>query len=825
MLSSSGSDRKRLVAGLRATTAELSGDRAILVVSDGDGALVAAADGRGWHFPRAADGEHGARPADSDAVIAHLEELHGEGAEWLVFPATGFRWLDRYPDFHRYLIARYEAIPAPEHDCLLFRLSESGRTVDGASREILPVAGEPGLISVVIPCYNHKDFVGDAIESAIAQTYPNVEIIFVDDGSTDHPYEEVVHRYEGAVRSVWQPNQGLAAARNKGIAEARGAYLVFLDADDRLLPGALSAGIQTLYQHPDAAFAAGHYRVVDVDGRFKAQWAMNPIGDDALAAFLEKNCIGMHATVVYRRAVFGVVGDFDVSLAACEDYDLYLRIARLFPVARHEATVAEYRDHETNMSKDPERMLRTVLMVLRSQRDAASGVPAREAALRAGISRYRRQYGRVVAERAAEDLVQAATRAGVDRIFASARGLRAALQLALEGTSASLRDGFETTRYGLRELGVSLQRVGDGLSQDPPKEGLRKLRVLARHYPAGYRHTLRRLPRSFRQHRVPQPAPGDRRLRPASESAVPRIGHPDRVSVVIPCYNQVQFLREAIESVVAQTYPDVQIVFVNDGSSDRPYEHVVKHYPQVRSVWQKNQGLPAARNRGLHEATGEYVAFLDADDRLMPNALEAGVEALRRHADAAFATGHYRRIDEYGDVSYEPEAARVPSYHYKELLRRNYIAMHGTVMYRRGAIEAVGGFDERLTACEDWDLYLRITRLFSVCSHDEVVAEYRYHHGNMSRDPGRMLASVLEVLGAQADLVRGHDELEEALRAGISWHRDYYGLDGLGALVGQTSRAIDALRRYDPASHRKLAARRRNGGPPAARNATPAASQ
>src|SRR5215212_9690625 len=96
--------------------------------------------------------------------------------------------------------------------------------------------GSPPLVSVVIPCYNQAHFLSEAIESVLAQTHPNFEIIVVDDGSTDNT-SEVAARYPG-VRHIRQDNQGLAAARNTGLRESKGTCLVFLDADDRLLPNA-----------------------------------------------------------------------------------------------------------------------------------------------------------------------------------------------------------------------------------------------------------------------------------------------------------------------------------------------------------------------------------------------------------------------------------------------------------------------------------------------------------------------------------------------------------------------------------------------------------
>ena len=123
---------------------------------------------------------------------------------------------------------------------------------------------EAPLVSVVIPCYNQAHFLGEAIESVLAQTYPHLEIIVVDDGSPDNT-EEVATRYSG-VRYVQQANQGLAAARNTGLRHSTGAYLVFLDADDRLLPQAVEVGLQQLQAHPECAFTFGKWRQIAGDG-------------------------------------------------------------------------------------------------------------------------------------------------------------------------------------------------------------------------------------------------------------------------------------------------------------------------------------------------------------------------------------------------------------------------------------------------------------------------------------------------------------------------------------------------------------------------------
>src|SRR4028118_1383709 len=127
---------------------------------------------------------------------------------------------------------------------------------------------EEGKASVVIPCYNQARFLGEAIESVLSQTYTDFEVIVVDDGSTDDT-AEVASSYaaeDARVRLVRQENRGLAGARNRGLAESRGEYVVFLDSDDRLAEEALEVGVRELDAHPECAFVSGHHRPISADG-------------------------------------------------------------------------------------------------------------------------------------------------------------------------------------------------------------------------------------------------------------------------------------------------------------------------------------------------------------------------------------------------------------------------------------------------------------------------------------------------------------------------------------------------------------------------------
>jgi SAM-dependent methyltransferase len=236
--------------------------------------------------------------------------------------------------------------------------------------------------AIVINAFNQAHFLSDAIESCLRQTVEIDEIIVVDDGSTDDT-ASVVARYPN-VRLIRQDNRGLAAARNTGLAATDATYVTFLDADDLLLPAALELGIRQLSAQPQAAMVYGAHRMVDARKRPISGKIYIPVSGDAYLQFLRRgNFIGMHATVVYRREHLVALGGFDESFPSCEDYELFLRIAKTRPIISHEQLVAEYRKHSQNMSYDYPKMLATALRAIDLQLGSDS-MPATE--LRSAIA-------------------------------------------------------------------------------------------------------------------------------------------------------------------------------------------------------------------------------------------------------------------------------------------------------------------------------------------------------------------------------------------------------------------------------------------------------
>jgi GT2 family glycosyltransferase len=250
------------------------------------------------------------------------------------------------------------------------------------------------------------------------------------------------------------------------------------------------------------------------------------------------------------------------------------------------------------------------------------------------------------------------------------------------------------------------------------------------------------------------------------------------VTIVIPCYNQARFLGGALDSALAQDYDSLEIIVVNDGSTDDFAAWVLPYQnnPRIKIITQENRGLPAARNRGIQESGGEYLKFLDADDALAPNAISMQVAAFRKtpalglvycdltHVDAQgkpcdnFSVATMRRILD-GDI--------LPS-----LLVGGYFTPH-TVLVPRHVLDHVGDFDETLGGTADTELWMRIAcEGYAAQFIPEKLVYYRLHDANMSLNTAHMSETRLRALekitarypqrvaGALDELMREHERVD-----------------------------------------------------------------
>lgn len=209
------------------------------------------------------------------------------------------------------------------------------------------------------------------------------------------------------------------------------------------------------------------------------------------------------------------------------------------------------------------------------------------------------------------------------------------------------------------------------------------------------------------------------------------------VSVVIPTYNAAELLPEAVESVLSQTYRDFEIVVVDDGSTDETPAVMEEYAEDVRYIRKENGGSASARNRGIEEARGEYVAFLDADDRWRPAKLETQMDAHAADPTLAWSYTGARLVDhETEEILFRKcqTRRRYGGDILRKLLRGNFVTPSTTLIERR-VFDEVGTFDESSLhrISEDWDLWLRIAARYPIKYIDEPLVEMRQHTGRKTQ--------------------------------------------------------------------------------------------
>jgi glycosyltransferase involved in cell wall biosynthesis len=212
------------------------------------------------------------------------------------------------------------------------------------------------------------------------------------------------------------------------------------------------------------------------------------------------------------------------------------------------------------------------------------------------------------------------------------------------------------------------------------------------------------------------------------------------ISIVIPAYNAEKTIKKTIESVLEQTYQDFEIIVINDGSIDKTVQIVESFKDKRINIFSyENCGLPTARNRGIYRSTGEFIAFLDADDLWTKDKLEMQLNALKESPEAglAYSWTCFMDVDEQGEaVSFlrSPEYAFAGDV-YQQLLIGDFIHSGSNTLIRYQAIQAAGEFEPTLKSCEDWDYWLRIAARF----HFVVVPKYQILY---RRTPGGMSSKV-----------------------------------------------------------------------------------
>jgi glycosyltransferase involved in cell wall biosynthesis len=248
-----------------------------------------------------------------------------------------------------------------------------------------------------------------------------------------------------------------------------------------------------------------------------------------------------------------------------------------------------------------------------------------------------------------------------------------------------------------------------------------------------------------------------------------------KVSVIIPVYNGEKYIAQAVNSVLNQTYQDFELIVVDDGSTDRTAEILEKYGDKITYIYQNNRERSAARNKGICSCSGEYLAFLDADDMWLPHKLKQQVQLLDLSPEIGLAHGIAFFIDESGHRIHQNGRQMAGSLEsgsevYKSLLFENIIASP-TVMVRKSCFDRVGLFDESMTYTEDWDMWLRIAIHYRVGITRRPLACYRINGDSLLESWKRydVPSGRIRVLKKARNMLRHRKDLKSLINQAMAF--------------------------------------------------------
>lgn len=252
------------------------------------------------------------------------------------------------------------------------------------------------------------------------------------------------------------------------------------------------------------------------------------------------------------------------------------------------------------------------------------------------------------------------------------------------------------------------------------------------------------------------------------------------ISVVIPLYNKEQSIASTLQTVLNQTYQDFEIVIVDDGSTDHSVEEVTKVLnPRIRLIHQNNAGVSAARNRGIEEAKGEYIAFLDADDEWKPDYLKTQYELTQKYPECSVFACNYEFKDTQGKVT--PTIIRKLPFKGKNGILSNYFEVAScshppicsiSIMVKKNAIQSIGGFPIGIKSGEDLLTWARLACRYSIVFYTIPLATFIFDEQHFNEDQRKRMPEEIDYVGSElAKLYKKHRHIIGLKNYVGLWHK------------------------------------------------------
>ncbi len=595
------------------------------------------------------------------------------------------------------------------------------------------------LVSVVIAAFNGEKFIQQSLKSCLTQTYPHLEILVVNDKSTDNT-AEIVKEYQkkdSRVRLIsHSKNKGVAGARNTGIANSQGEYIQLFDQDDLMFPYKIEYSLKFMQKYPSVGISYGDYIIWAVNaGRNIYTKMLSPPPKPQIYRTLFLGCFIPLGTTLIKKEVFETIGILDEDLSGVDDFDFWCRAVQFFPIGKLEAPLYIYRVHDQNQifnaQKQRHRVDYACLKHLWS-------LPPEE--LFSDYLHYKEPFRNEIIANEYLTLSKDSLKRPDTPYDTALEMLKIANKISHSHDKQSqIRDLSRKIPKMLKErFGESAQRLNEA-----DKKTIRKKVSL---YPKPQKVDLDQY-----NWWIYLNEPHSEQLN-QNEKIIPVINtnhesNKVKISIAVPIFETPQnFLIEMLESVLSQTYPNWELCLVNGGSRSPHVKEILEEYSQkdarIKALHlSQNLGIAGNTNKAISMAEGEFVALMDHDDTLASFALSEVVKTIEENPNADLIYSDEDVLSEDGKKRYDP--------HFKpnwspDLLRSHNYINHLTVI-RKKLLEEIGGFREDFEFSQDHDLFLRISEKTAQIVHiPKALYHWRAHEGSAAGNSLNKMAVAIQ---------------------------------------------------------------------------------
>ena len=554
----------------------------------------------------------------------------------------------------------------------------------------------PANVSIIIPTKNRGELLQQTLASVQAQTHSDWECIIVDDHSSDKTSELTlpILNADKRIRMVQLgDNQfGAQAARNLGIQLATTNYIILLDSDDLLAPHCLAQRIAFMEQHPELDFAVYPCEIfLTTPGDKRLLWNI-PTTEPDLDRFLRNDVPWQTTSPIWRKTSLDKVGPWDVNVPVAQDWEFHIRAI----IKGMKYVCTGITDHYWRMAD--------------SERESIGKSGFQPPLLRARVG---------VNEKVLQQFKDANLLTDNRRKYFAGLYFLSADRIARR---ISRKEGRSVWRsaYDHKLISAKEQKMGDRALFLLKWKTLGEMarRGLEKSLPAEY--FVKRSGTFLNSPRVD----------PAWLTKTPAI------SVVMSVYNNARYLRQAMDSIVTQTFGDFEFIIVDDGSTDDSL-NILKQYaardPRIQIIARGNKGLTVSLNEALRKARAPIIARMDGDDASLSYRFERQIKFLNEHPEVVLLGASVELVDPYtitiGNVEYPTDHDAIDA---RLLKGEGGCIPHPVCMYRKEGAEKIGYYKEHYNNSEDLDFFLRMAEVGKVANLPDILLKYRRDLGSVS---------------------------------------------------------------------------------------------